>query len=134
MIKELTSRGVGAIIVSDQMRRGAQALPEVGDYEEDKKMTYTLYLGNGFVDESKNTAQGARDVETCAAMISNACCIQFGDGQMEQVLEDLVCVSYIDTEVGVRRTVDALRNMDVAGSIRVCAEYEEGCPIDLYTV
>jgi hypothetical protein len=52
---------------------------------------------------------------------------------MEQVLDDLVCVSYIEDGGGVDRTVRALRAAGIAGAIRVCVEHVEGCPITLYT-
>jgi hypothetical protein len=90
-------------------------------------------VGNGYRDTTRNTAQGARDVETCAAIIGDRCYVSFASGQMEQVLDDLVCVSYIEDGGGVDRTVRALRAAGIAGAIRVCVEHVEGCPITLYT-
>jgi hypothetical protein len=100
-----------------------------------KKMTYTLYVGNGYRDTSRNTSQGMKDVAVCAAVIGHKCYIKFASGQMEQVLDDLVCVSYVDTLEGVQQTVDALRGAGVAGGIRVFVDYEGERPErELYTV
>lgn len=77
-----------------------------------------LFVGNGFVDTSKNTAQGALDVKTCTHYLNGYCYRPFCGGQMEQ----LVVVSYIKTPLDAIRTVKALRKM---GEIRLEVEYVE---------
>lgn len=97
------------------------------------KRTFTLYVGNGFVDESMNTPEGLRDVEVCAKFLRGYCYRRFGGGQMEQVLDDLVCISYIHTPSDVLYIVRELRRRGISGGIRLEVEYVEGYPEQLKT-
>jgi hypothetical protein len=94
--------------------------------------TFTIHVGNGYIDTSRNTARGLADVAICAELIGRNCYIRFAGGQMEQVLDDMAVVSYIPTPAKVQSTVDALRALGVCGRITVCAEYEEGYEAEIY--
>lgn len=85
--------------------------------------TFTVYVGNGFVDASRNTPQGQQDVNLCAAFLGEFCYRPFHGGQMEQVLDDLVAVSYIPTPAKALEVVYALRAMGVKGRIGLEVEY-----------
>ena len=52
---------------------------------------------------------------------------------MEQVLEELVEVSYIKTPLDAIRTVKALRRMGIKGEIRLEVEYVEGHSVEITT-
>ena len=95
--------------------------------------TFVLFIGNGLVDTSKNTAQGALDVKTCAHYLNGYCYRPFYGGRMEQVLEELVEVSYIKTPLDAIRTVKALRRMGIKGEIRLEVEYVEGHSVEVTT-
>ena len=97
------------------------------------KRTFVLYLGNGHVDPAMNTPEGAQDVQTCEKFLRGFCYRQFHGGQMEQVLEDLVCISFIRSPREVMHIVRELRNMGVIGKIDLYAEYIEGYLVDLKT-
>ena len=93
--------------------------------------TFTLYLGNGYVDPARNTAEGLRDVAICAQFLGNRCYRRFGGGQMEQVLDDMVCISFIQTPGEVLATIRALREMGIAGNINLLVEYVQGYPVEI---
>lgn len=95
--------------------------------------TFTLYLGNGYVDVSMNTAEGMRDVATCEKFLRGHCYRKFHGGQMEQVLDDLVCVSYIRTPAEALSVINELRKMGITGAIRMEAEYAQGYPVSIKT-
>ena len=81
--------------------------------------TFTLYIGNGFVDKSKNKAQNERDVRILAHFLRGYCYRQFHGGQMEQVLDDMVIVAYIKTPAEVISIRKILRKMGIKGRIDV---------------
>jgi hypothetical protein len=93
--------------------------------------TFTLNIGNGFVDPSMNTMQGLRDVEVCEQFLRNYCYRQFHGGQMEQVLDDMVCVSFIKTPREVMSIVRELRKLGIKGKIYLSVEYVEGFPVEV---
>ena len=101
--------------------------------------TFTLYVGNGFVDPARNTAAGAQDVATCVRFINHngkRCYRVLEDefdgylGQMEQVLDDLVCISYIPTPAMMLRLAKSLRRRGIIGDIRCEVEYVQGYPVE----
>ena len=69
------------------------------------------------------------DVATCADFLRGYCYRQFHGGQMEQVLDDLVCVSYLPTPADVLACVHALREFGIAGEIWCEVEYAQGYPV-----
>ena len=93
--------------------------------------TFNLYFGNGWADPSRNTPQGAKDVAVCEKFLRGYCYRQFHGGQMEQVLDDLICVSYVKTPREVLSIVDELRKLGVRGEIRCEVEYIIGHQVDL---
>ena len=101
--------------------------------------TFTLYIGNGFVDPARNTPEGLRDVATCVRFIGKRCYRVLEDtfdgylGQMEQVLDDLVCISYIPTPAKMLRLVNSLRRRGICGEIRCEIEYVPGYPVEFKT-
>lgn len=95
------------------------------------KRTFVLYLGNGYEDPSMNTPEGAQDVEVCAEFLRGRCYRQFHGGQMEQVLEDLISVSFIRSPSEVLHIVRQLRKMGIIGKIELYAEYIEGYLVNL---
>lgn len=97
------------------------------------KRTFVLYLGNGYEDSSMNTPEGARDVETCEKFLRGYCYRQFHGGQMEQVLEDLISISFIRSPREAMHVVRELRNMGIIGKIELYAEYIEGYLVSLKT-
>lgn len=96
------------------------------------RRTFSVYVGNENVDKSRNTEQGKKDVAICAKYLDGYCYKHFAGGQMEQVLDELVAISYIATPMQVRETIDALRGMGVNGRISVFVEYMEGDLLFLY--
>lgn len=97
------------------------------------KRTFVLYLGNGYEDPSMNTPEGAQDVKTCEKLLCGFCYRQFHGGQMEQVLEDLVSISFVHTPHEVMHIVRELRNMGIIGKIELYAEYIEGYLVNIKT-
>lgn len=112
--------------VRDMIRHGCG-----GERPDVCHRTFNLCFGNGWADPSRNTPQGAKDVAVCEKFLRGYCYRQFHGGQMEQVLDDLVCVSYIKTPREVLSIVDELRNMGIRSEIRLEAEYVIGYPVDL---
>lgn len=76
---------------------------------------------------------GERDVATCEKFLRGFCYRQFHGGQMEQVLEDLVCVSYIRTPAEVLSIIRELRKFGIIGAISLEAEYAQGYPVSIKT-
>ena len=122
--------------ICSAIRNGAQVYGEHGlehVHSDICNRTFVLFVGNGFVDTSKNTAQGVLDVKTCVHYLNGYCYRPFCGGQMEQVLEELVVVSYIKTPLDAIRTVKALRKMGIKGEIRLEVEYIEGYSVEVTT-
>lgn len=94
---------------------------------------FTIYVGNGYSNPAFNTIEGRRDVRICEKFLHGFCHRQFYGGQMEQVLYDLVAVSYIRTPAEVLQIVGELRKMGITGEIRLEAEYVEGYPVSIKT-
>ena len=85
--------------------------------------TFVLYIGNGYSDPSRNTVQGSYDVRILADFLRGHCYRQFHGGQMEQVLDDMIAISYIKTMDEVYTIIAELRKLGVNGKIRI----EEEC-------
>ena len=120
--------------ICSAIRNGAQVYGERGlehVHSDICNRTFVLFIGNGFVDTSKNTAQGVLDVKTCVHYLNGYCYRPFCGGQMEQVLEELVAISYIKTPLDAIRTVKVLRKMGVKGEIRLEVEYVEGHSVEV---
>lgn len=66
------------------------------------------------------------DVQTCDKYLRGCCYCQFHGGQMEQVLDDLVAISFIHSPREVLNILNELRKMGVRGKIDLCVEYVEG--------
>ena len=66
------------------------------------------------------------DVQTCSKYLRGYCYRQFHGGQMEQVLDNLVAVSYIHSPRQALIVLNELRKMGVCGKIDLCVEYVEG--------
>lgn len=112
--------------IRDIIRNGA-----LGEKADVCNRAFVLYVGNGFVDASKNTPQGAEDVVTCEKFLRGRCYRQFHGGQMEQVLDDLICISYIKTPREALSIVAELRKFGIKGEIRLEVEYIIGCSVDV---
>lgn len=88
---------------------------------------FVVNFGNGYIDESMNTVQGLRDVECAVSKyLRGRCYRQFFGGQMEQVLDDMISISYIKTPAQVITVVKELRKMGIKGRISIGVEYVEG--------
>ena len=116
-----------AYVVQEYLSHGDPLCPDLCG------RTFALYLGNGYVDPAMNTAAGAQDVKTCEKFLRGYCYRQFHGGQMEQVLEDLVCVSYIRTPAEVLNVIRELRKFGIIGAIHLFAEYAQGYPVSIKT-
>lgn len=88
---------------------------------------FVVNFGNGYIDESMNTVQGLRDVECAVSKyLRGRCYQQFFGGQMEQVLDDMISISYIKTPAQVVTIIKELRKMGIKGRIFIGVEYVEG--------
>lgn len=87
-----------------------------------KNMTYSLWVGNGYVDNNRNTTQGVEDVKTCMLILGGCCYIQYHGGQMEQVLEDAVEISYFFTLKSAKAAVAFLRADGIKGTINILSD------------
>ena len=85
------------------------------------KRTFALYINR------------ASDVQLCADFLDGYCYRQFHEGQMEQVLEDLVCLSFIPTPADVLDTICGLRRFGITGPIQLYVEYAEGYLVEVKT-
>lgn len=85
------------------------------------KRTFVLYI------------DGAYDVQVCADFLDGYCYRQFHEGQMEQVLDDLVCLSFIPTPADVLDTICGLRNLGITGAIQLYVEYVQGYVVEVKT-
>ena len=91
--------------------------------------TFTIYLGSCIASTPWNTALGAEDVETCAKFLKGRCYRHFHGGQMEQVLDNLVAISFIRTPAEALTIIEELRKFDIMGTIRLEVEYVQGFPV-----
>lgn len=81
--------------------------------------TFTIYVGN------------SSDVATCAKFLRGYCYRQFHGGQMEQVLDNLICISFIRTPAAALAVIRELRKLGISGKISLEAEYVEACPVSI---
>lgn len=70
--------------------------------------------------------QDKHDLKICADYLGNRCYRGILGGQMEQVLEDTVCISYVNTPADLIAICSELRRMGVRGRIGVDVEYADG--------
>ena len=83
--------------------------------------TFVVYVGNQY------------NINVCAKYIGRECYRQFHGGQMEQVLDDLICISYIRTPAEALNIVHELRKLGIIGTICLEAEYVQGYPVSVKT-
>ena len=72
--------------------------------------------------------EDASDVQVCVNFLRGYCYRHFAGGSLEQVLEDVVALSYIRTPMAVITAIQELRKIGVKGRIFVEVEYAEGLP------
>ena len=76
--------------------------------------TFVVYIDN------------ANDTKTCVNYIGNRCYRKFFGGQMEDVLENLVAISFIKTPRELIQVIQELRKLGVTSTLQLCVEYIEG--------
>lgn len=94
-------------------------MPIVDIEPEPTKSTFTIWIGNGYIDSTRNTPQGLRDVAICRKIIGNCCYVRYMGGQMEQVLDDGVSLSFLPDMNSVDNAVIALREAGIMGALSI---------------
>lgn len=71
------------------------------------------------------------DIKVCVDYIGNRCYRWFFKGQMEWVLDELVCISFIKTPADLLEVVRELRKLGIRHKVEVEVEYIQGYPMHL---